>query len=137
MKTVLAALLALSTLAAVVPANATVNSGNLTTFDGPAFGPADIKGTDGPAFGPADLKGFDGPAFGPSDVRGFDGPAHGWDESGNQRGAVTLRADELRRLLQQPALFVSGALVTACRLPRGASRSPSNSGSCRNRRPRT
>ena len=86
MKTLIAALLALSTVAALAPANATISSKSLVTFDGPAFGPADIKGSDGPAFGPADLKGFDGPAFGPSDVRGFDGPAHGMTmNGGNQR----------------------------------------------------
>ena len=86
MKTLLAALLALSTVAAIAPANATISSKNLVTFDGPAFGPADVKGFDGPAFGPADVKGFDGPAFGPSDIRGFDGPAHDWTQSGgNQR----------------------------------------------------
>ena len=86
MKTLIAALLALSTVAAIAPANATISSKNLVTFDGPAFGPADIKGSDGPAFGPADIKGFDGPAFGPSDIRGFDGPAHDWTQSGgNQR----------------------------------------------------
>ena len=85
MKTLLAALVAAATLAAVVPANATINSGNLVTFDGPAFGPSDVKGFDGPAFGPADVKGFDGPAFGPADIKSFDGPGHSWDESGNQR----------------------------------------------------
>ena len=86
MKTLIAALVALSTVAAIAPANATISSKNLVTFDGPAFGPADVKGSDGPAFGPADIKGFDGPAFGPSDVRGFDGPAHDWTQSGgNQR----------------------------------------------------
>ena len=86
MKTLIAALVALSTVAAIAPANATISSKNLVTFDGPAFGPADIKGSDGPAFGPADIKGFDGPAFGPSDIRGFDGPAHDWTQSGgNQR----------------------------------------------------
>ena len=76
MKTLLAALVALSTLAAIAPANASVK--NIPSFDGPAFGPADVKGTDGPAFGPADIKGTEGPAFGPSDVRSFEGPAHGF-----------------------------------------------------------
>ena len=77
MKTLIAALLALSTVAAVAPANATVKSMNIPSFDGPAFGPADVKGTDGPAFGPADVRSFDGPGFGPADVRSFDGPAFG------------------------------------------------------------
>ena len=86
MKTLIAALVALSTVVAIAPANATISSKNLVTFDGPAFGPADVKGFDGPAFGPADIKGFDGPAFGPSDIRGFDGPAHGMTmNGGNQR----------------------------------------------------
>jgi hypothetical protein len=85
MKTLLAILIAASALAAVAPANATINSGNPPTFDGPAFGPADVKGFDGPAFGPADIKGFDGPKFGPSDIRTFDGPAYGWQSGGNQR----------------------------------------------------
>ena len=87
MKTLLAALLALSTVAAIAPANATISSKNLVTFDGPAFGPADIKGFDGPAFGPADIKGFDGPAFGPSDIRSFDGPAFGWKDIPNNTAA--------------------------------------------------
>jgi hypothetical protein len=82
MKTLIALLIAASTLAAVAPANAGISSGNLPAFDGPAFGPA---GSDGPAFGPKDLRAFDGPAFGPSDVRTFDGPGHGPMESTNQR----------------------------------------------------
>ena len=68
MKTLLAALLALSTVAAIAPANATISSKTLVTFDGPAFGPADVKGTDGPAFGPSDIRSFDGPAFGWKDI---------------------------------------------------------------------
>ncbi len=72
MKTLIALLVAASALAAVAPANATINSGNLPTFDGPAFGPKD-------------LRTFDGPAFGPSDIRTFDGPAYGWQSGGNQR----------------------------------------------------
>ena len=68
MKTLLAALLALSTVAAIAPANATTSSKTLVTFDGPAFGPADVKGTDGPAFGPSDIRSFDGPAFGWKDI---------------------------------------------------------------------
>jgi hypothetical protein len=85
MKTFIALLIAASTLAAVAPANAGINSLNLPSFDGPAFGPADVKGSDGPAFGPSDVRSFDGPAFGPSDVRTFDGPSHGPMETGNQR----------------------------------------------------
>lgn len=86
MKTLLAALLALSTVAAVVPANAAFTSKDLVTFDGPAFGPADIRGSDGPAFGPNDIKGPEGPAFGPSDIRSFEGPAHiGTVYGGNER----------------------------------------------------
>ncbi len=85
MKTLIALLIAASALAAVAPANASINSGNLPTFDGPAFGPADIKGFDGPAFGPKDLRTFDGPQFGPSDLRTFDGPAHSHMTGGNQR----------------------------------------------------
>lgn len=86
MKTLIAALVALSTLAAVAPANAAFTSKDLVTFDGPAFGPADIKGFDGPAFGPRDLPEPNGPAFGPSDIRSFDGPARNWTiEGGNQR----------------------------------------------------
>jgi hypothetical protein len=84
MKTLIALLIAASTLAAVAPANAGINSSNLPSFDGPAFGPADVKGFDGPAFGPSDLRTFDGPKFGPSDIRSFDGPALQW-ESANQR----------------------------------------------------
>jgi hypothetical protein len=84
MKTLIAFLLAASTLAAVAPASAAINSGSLPTFDGPAFGPADLKTFDGPAFGPNDLRTFDGPKFGPSDIRSFDGPARQW-ESANQR----------------------------------------------------
>ena len=88
MKTLIAALIALTTVAAVAPASATISSPTLVTFDGPAFGPADIKGSDGPAFGPVrvPVRGFDGPAFGPSDIRSFDGPAHGMTmNGGNQR----------------------------------------------------
>lgn len=86
MKTLFAALLALSTIAAVAPANAAFTSKDLVTFDGPAFGPADIKGFDGPAFGPNDIKSSEGPAFGPSDIRSFDGPARNWIVySGNER----------------------------------------------------
>ncbi len=85
MKTLIALLLAASTLAAVAPANAGISPNNLSTFDGPAFGPADIKGSDGPAFGPNDLRTFDGPKFGPSDIRTFDGPANSWQAGGNQR----------------------------------------------------
>lgn len=75
MKTLAAALIALSTLAAVAPANAGFGPQSVTSFDGPAFGPTEVRGFDGPAFGPSDVRGFDGPAFGPTDVRGFDGPA--------------------------------------------------------------
>jgi hypothetical protein len=85
MKTLLAVLIAASTLAAVVPANAGIQSSNLPSFDGPAFGPADIKTFDGPAFGPHGSQTFDGPKFGPSDIRTFEGPAHSWQAGGNQR----------------------------------------------------
>ena len=66
MKTLLAALIALSTVASVA------NAGQIPSFDGPAFGPKDVRS-------------FDGPAFGPSDVRSFEGPARGWYETANQR----------------------------------------------------
>ena len=85
MKTLIALLIAASTIAAVAPANAGISSSNLATFDGPAFGPADVKTFDGPAFGPKDLQTFDGPKFGPSDVRSFEGPAQSWQAGGNQR----------------------------------------------------
>jgi hypothetical protein len=55
------------------------------SFDGPQFGPSDIRSFDGPASGPNGSRTFDGPAFGPSDVRSFDGPARTWQEGGNQR----------------------------------------------------
>ncbi len=80
MKTLIAALVALSAVA--TSANAAPFP---PTFDGPAFGPSDIRSFDGPAFGPKDIRGFDGPQFGPSDIRSFDGPAQTWSEGGNQR----------------------------------------------------
>jgi hypothetical protein len=56
MKTLIAALVAVSALAgAITPASA-------------AFGPKDLVSFDGPAFGPKDLTSFDGPAFGPKDL---------------------------------------------------------------------
>ena len=86
MKTLIAALVAVSTLAAAVaPASAGFGPKDLTTFDGPAFGPSDVRGSDGPAFGPADLRTAEGPAFGPSDVRSFDGPRNANMIGGNQR----------------------------------------------------
>jgi hypothetical protein len=87
MKTLIAALVAVSTLAAAVaPASAAFGPKDLTSFDGPGFGPADVRGFDGPAFGPADVRGFDGPAFGPKDVTSFDGPQHSWIVTGrNER----------------------------------------------------
>lgn len=86
MKTLIAAIVALSAATALVaPASAGVSINSIPTFDGPAFGSADIKTFDGPAFGPADIKSFDGPAFGPSDIRSFDGPGYTSQDSGNQR----------------------------------------------------
>jgi hypothetical protein len=61
MKTLAAALIALSTLAAVAPAN--------------AFGPRDLPEQPGPAFGPRDLPEQPGPAFGPNDLPVQPGPA--------------------------------------------------------------
>jgi hypothetical protein len=77
MKTLAAALLALSTLAAVAPAHA-FGPRDLPQHPGPAFGPSDLSTQTGPAFGPRDLPEPVGPAFGPSDVRSFDGPARSW-----------------------------------------------------------
>ncbi len=52
------------------------------SFDGPAFGPSDVRSFDGPAFGPKQVPSFDGPAFGPKDVPSYDGPARSSHDSG-------------------------------------------------------
>ena len=62
MKTFIAALIALSTVAAIAPANASFGPNSLMTFEGPGFGPADIRTAEGPGFGPSDLRSFEGPA---------------------------------------------------------------------------
>jgi hypothetical protein len=64
MKTVLAALVALSTLAAIVPANAGFGPKDLPIQDtAPGFGPKDLPIQDtAPGFGPKDLPEPVGPA---------------------------------------------------------------------------
>lgn len=71
MKTLAASLIALTALASA--ASAGFGPQDVRGFDGPAN--ISVPSFDGPAFGPSDVRGFDGPAFGPADVRGFDGPA--------------------------------------------------------------
>ena len=84
MKTLLATLIALSALAAVAPANAGVQT-PIPSFDGPAFGPSDVKGSDGPAFGPSDVRSFEGPAFFVRNTRAVDGRIRSSMGGGNQR----------------------------------------------------
>ncbi len=81
MKTLIAAFVALSAVATAASAAPYPHP----FFEGPQFGPSDLRTFDGPAFGPKDIRGFDGPQFGPSDIRSFDGPAQTWSEGGNQR----------------------------------------------------
>jgi hypothetical protein len=69
MKTLIASLLAFSTLAAVVPAQAGFGPKDLRVQDtAPGFGPRDLPEPSGPAFGPRDLPEPVGPAFGPKDL---------------------------------------------------------------------
>jgi hypothetical protein len=71
MKTLAASLIALTALASA--ASAGFGPQDIRGFDGPAR--ADITTFDGPAFGPSDVRTFEGPAFGPADVKSFEGPA--------------------------------------------------------------
>jgi hypothetical protein len=68
MKTLIASLIALSTLAAVVPAHAFGPKDLPIPETNGGFGPRDLPEPAGPAFGPKDLAEPAGPAFGPKDL---------------------------------------------------------------------